>query len=346
MVNLRYHIVSLVAVFLALAIGVVMGSTVIDSATIDVLRTQQDQLRQEILDVREERSELQAALAELEAQQRTLAEEGGESLLSGRLAGVPVVMVGLRGSEVEGDAELRSLLASSGAELLGTVWLTDRFGLEDDSQRRDLRTAMGAGEGVPPAVLRRAALRLVTDGLRPQAGPPAGEAGAPGEAGAAPGEPGPTDAGPAPSPLLQQLLETGFVDLEQADGVATDDVGILRPGARVVLLGAGGAGWQETTAELLLQALAAAPTVPTVVVEGAPDGAGGDDDDEDVSERGMVALVRDSELLAGRLSTVDNISSFPGRLAAVLTVDDLGRDRVGHYGTGAGAQRLLPAASR
>jgi hypothetical protein len=342
MVNLRYHIVSLVAVFLALAIGVVMGSTVIDSATIDVLRTQQDNLRQEILDVREERSELQAALAELEAQQRTLAEEGGESLLSGRLAGVPVVMVGLRGSAVEGESELRSLLGSSGAELLGTVWLTDRFGLDDDSQRRDLRTAMVAGEGVPPAVLRRAALRLITDVLRPQAGPPAGEAGAEGEAGAAPGEAGPAEAGPAPPPLLQELVETGFVDLEQADGVPTEDIGILRPGARVVLLGAGGAEWQEATVELLLQALAAVPTVPTVVVA-AP---AADDDDEEAPERSAVALVRDSELLAGRLSSVDNISSFPGRLAAVLTVDDLGRDRVGHYGTGAGAQRLLPAASR
>ena len=37
MINLRYHIVSLVAVFLALGMGIVMGSTVIDRVTVDAL---------------------------------------------------------------------------------------------------------------------------------------------------------------------------------------------------------------------------------------------------------------------------------------------------------------------
>jgi hypothetical protein len=338
MINLRYHIVSLVAVFLALAIGVVMGSTVIDSATIDVLRTQQDNLRQEILDVREERSELQAALDELETQQRTLAEEGGESLLSGRLAGVPVVMVGLRGAGVEGADELRSLLGSSGADLTGTVWLTDRFTLDDEGARRDLRTAMGSGEGVPPTVLRRAAVRLLTDVLRPQAGPDT-----------APSDPPDPDTeddaveGEVAPGILQQLVETGFVDLERPDGTATEDVAVLRPGARVVLLDAAVAERGETTLEILLQALAAVPTVPTLVVQDAPTV---DEEQGAEAEPSMVELIRDSELLAGRMSTVDNIASFPGRLAAVLAVDDLGRDRVGHYGSGEGAQRLLPAASR
>ena len=38
MINLRYHVVSLVAVFLALGVGVLMGSTVIDRVTVDQLR--------------------------------------------------------------------------------------------------------------------------------------------------------------------------------------------------------------------------------------------------------------------------------------------------------------------
>ena len=42
MINLRYHIVSLVAVFLALALGIVMGSTVIDKAIVDELRDRVD----------------------------------------------------------------------------------------------------------------------------------------------------------------------------------------------------------------------------------------------------------------------------------------------------------------
>ena len=40
MINLRYHIVSLIAVFLALGIGVAMGSTFLDRATVDNLNGQ------------------------------------------------------------------------------------------------------------------------------------------------------------------------------------------------------------------------------------------------------------------------------------------------------------------
>ena len=40
MLNFRFHVVSLVAVFLALAIGIIMGSTVIDRALVDTLEEQ------------------------------------------------------------------------------------------------------------------------------------------------------------------------------------------------------------------------------------------------------------------------------------------------------------------
>ena len=39
MINLRYHIVSIVAVFLALGIGVLMGSTIVDRAIVSTLRS-------------------------------------------------------------------------------------------------------------------------------------------------------------------------------------------------------------------------------------------------------------------------------------------------------------------
>jgi hypothetical protein len=57
----------------------------------------------------------------------------------------------------------------------------------------------------------------------------------------------------------------------------------------------------------------------------------------------LVAQVREDEALSGRLSSVDDIDSFAGRVAAVLALADLGAGRSGHYGTGPGAQRLLPA---
>ena len=40
MINFRFHLASLIAVFLALAIGIVMGSTVVKEATVKGLRSE------------------------------------------------------------------------------------------------------------------------------------------------------------------------------------------------------------------------------------------------------------------------------------------------------------------
>ena len=46
MISLRYHIVSLVAVFLALALGIVVGSTVLQEGTVSALRATSQEVRQ------------------------------------------------------------------------------------------------------------------------------------------------------------------------------------------------------------------------------------------------------------------------------------------------------------
>ena len=43
------------------------------------------------------------------------------------------------------------------------------------------------------------------------------------------------------------------------------------------------------------------------------------------------------------VSTVDDLEDFRGRAATVLALADLGAGRVGHYGLGPGADRLVPA---
>ncbi len=48
MINFRYHIVSLIAVFLALGIGLVLGTTFLDDATIDGLERQLDGLENDL----------------------------------------------------------------------------------------------------------------------------------------------------------------------------------------------------------------------------------------------------------------------------------------------------------
>ena len=48
MINIRYHVYSLVAVFLALAIGVAAGSTVVQRSVVDNLRSTQGRIEQNL----------------------------------------------------------------------------------------------------------------------------------------------------------------------------------------------------------------------------------------------------------------------------------------------------------
>ena len=53
MINLRYHIVSIVAVFLALGIGLALGSTFVDSILVNELKDQVDEFEIEHQDALE-----------------------------------------------------------------------------------------------------------------------------------------------------------------------------------------------------------------------------------------------------------------------------------------------------
>ena len=52
MVDFKYHVVSIVAVFLALAVGIVLGTNVLSGDVLKNLQTQTGQLRKEAQDLR------------------------------------------------------------------------------------------------------------------------------------------------------------------------------------------------------------------------------------------------------------------------------------------------------
>jgi hypothetical protein len=56
----------------------------------------------------------------------------------------------------------------------------------------------------------------------------------------------------------------------------------------------------------------------------------------------FVGGLRDEGQVAPLLSTVDNLEDFRGRFAAIYALRDLGGGKVGHYGVGPGAARLVP----
>ncbi|MBW3627445.1 MAG: copper transporter, partial [Actinobacteria bacterium] len=296
---------------------------------VGTLREQQTAIDRRIDEVLEENGELQARLAEQQQTSEQLADEGSQRLLFGELTGVPVVVVAVKDADSTALEDVVQVLRTADADYEGTVQLTERLALTTEEQRRDLARALGAPEESSASELRALAVDRLTSTLVPDAGV---------EGEAAP-------ASPAAGEVLAELRAAGFVDYDPPEGSAEGISELAAAGATVVLVSDGGAAlsydeWVRPLVEGLTEDRDGdgRPDVPLLAVEAL----GTDDMGEDEAE--FTQALRADDALSARLSTVNNVDRFAGRLAAVLAIQDLAEGRVGHYGRG--AQRLIPAPSR
>jgi Copper transport outer membrane protein, MctB len=123
MIDFRYHLVSIVAVFLALAIGIVVGATQLQSATVSTLDNQSKTETQQIGSLRAQNRSLQNQLGSAEQ----FAQASAPSLLSGRLSGQRVVLVTAPGAASAIATGVTSTLEQAGAKVTGQVALQQAF---------------------------------------------------------------------------------------------------------------------------------------------------------------------------------------------------------------------------
>jgi hypothetical protein len=305
MINLRYHVVSLVAVFLALGVGVVMGSTVIDRVTVDALEAQVDRVENSVKATQAENRRLDEQLRTV----RDFADQARDRIAEGHLEGVTVLVVAVTGVDREPVDGLRQALASSEADVAGTLWFTAKMRLDNEGDARALATGLGLSPDEPD-VLRRQALVRVAAVLE----------------------------GGGETELLPTLLASGFVAYEGPPDETTSATSALtalpRSGMRMALVSGAGADVGDDQIALPLAQALGLSSARVVAAEAGQDSPGG---------RGVfVGLLRKDDVVGARISTVDNLESPMGQAAAVLALDDLAVPRTGHYGVGPGAQRLLP----
>jgi hypothetical protein len=310
MLNLRYHVVSLVAVFLALGIGVIMGATVIDRVTVDQLRNRLDSVESS---VRQTRRDSDRLTAQLQMWDR-FAEQGRPELLAGQLRDVPVLVVGVDGIDRKPVDGLRTEFVAAGARLEGTLWLNDKLNLRSQADATALATVLGLAPDTPE-VLRATALSRLAVVLQ-GVGDPAG--------------------------VVPALRQAGFIDYEAPPSSTSSSTTVPPPGpgvlpvagTRSVIVSGAGARLDDDTTTMPFVTQLALGGAPVVAAEAGQDTPGG---------RGVfVGLVRNRAETAALVSTIDNLESFIGQAAGVLAVRDIGREPAGHYGVGPGAQRLIP----
>ncbi|MGK2929796.1 MAG: copper transporter [Acidimicrobiales bacterium] len=362
MINLRYHIVSLTAVFLAIGIGLTIGSTFLDRATVENLNGQLQNLESRLADRESQVNDLEALLGQNQELQTALDEQGA-GLLADRLTDVPVVVITSQGVDEDDVDDSVQALVSAGADVQGLWWFTDRWTLDDDSEIDDLATALEETT-TDPSRLRRNAIDTFGGELRarqllaveepapgtddePGDGSGAGDvpdAGAetPGATGDTSSEPGeeeiaaqdPSDpATGAGLEVLDSLIEFGFIDFDDiGDG---PDEPQFPDGTRILFVGGSPQVPDDLVIEPLVARMGRATTTPILGVASSAMQAEGEISD-------LVAFIREDDARREVLPTVDDLEHFEGWVAMIIALDDVADGVVGHYGLAEDATRLFP----
>jgi hypothetical protein len=320
MINFRFHLVSLIAVFLALATGIVIGSAVVQQAIVEGLRDQVNDVEARSEEIKRENDRLQSELGRRVDELDAMA----PFAVDGRLTGVPVAVVAVRGADSDAVDEVTERLREARARAPVQIWLDDTWALEDrddEARLQEILASPATGATLRLRALGALAARLATTAL--------------------PAMPQPGEEPDAPPDLLRMLADAGFVTLDVGGGFDADDVTAWPgPGGRaVVVTGPDVSGLAEGFEAELARALESAG-LGVVVAEAWREQDGGPARGE------RIGPVRDDDQLDRRVSTVDSLDLPSGSIAVVLALQDLGRGIVGHYGYGDGAARPVPAWSR
>jgi hypothetical protein len=301
-------------VFLALALGIVVGSTVLQEGTVSVLRATSERVRQESERNSRENITLKQDLARLQAFGAAVLPE----LVRGRLQDRPVVLVDTDKVDSGVRDGVRQVLEDAGAEIDGQITFADeRLALGTDADRAALGRLLTADAGAPELLrgelVQRLAERLATPAAMPQ------------------------EDGQRAGDMLTGLQDADFLaDLSLRRPLAAGTDPFPRAGTIFVLLGPG-ADTATVAPDAFLVPLAdqvsARATGPVAGVEpAAVPGASS-----------WVIALRNNRAVSRRVSGIDAVDTVYGQLALVQALQGrLQQLPAGQYGIKDGASGLLP----
>jgi hypothetical protein len=149
MISFRYHLVTIVAVFLAIALGVLMGTTLVNQGVIDDLGRRTNAAVDRIDGLRDQVNDLSTQVQAWESFGTAVQ----PLLVEGELVGREVVIVTLEGVDVAEVEDVRRILQESGGDVVGVLVVRPRMALPDETGRGELATLLGSSASKPPEQL-------------------------------------------------------------------------------------------------------------------------------------------------------------------------------------------------
>jgi hypothetical protein len=308
-ISLRQHAISLAAVFLALAVGVVLGSGFLSDTLLSGLRDESRNMHAEINTLNDRNNSLNEKLSSANAFDTQIAGRTVRDALSGRS------MVIFRTPDAKDDDVdgVSKIIGQAGGAVTGAVSLTQEFvdansaeklrsvvnssivpaGAQLSTKRVDQGSQAGDLLGIALLINRDPAVAIVDDVQR--------------------------------DTVLAALRDTGFI------AYGTEHIGAAN--AAVVITGGAlgdDAGNQGVSAARFAAALA--PHGSGVLLAGR---------DGSSSGTAAIGVARADATVTSAISTVDDADAESGRITVVLGIADLvNGGRTGQYGTGHGTTGL------
>ncbi|MBB3604191.1 outer membrane murein-binding lipoprotein Lpp [Mycolicibacterium sp. BK556] len=309
MITLRHHAISLAAVFLALAVGVFLGSGVLSDTLLSGLRAEKQDLNKQITTLTDQRNAVNEKLA---------AADDFDTQMAGRmvrdaLAGKSVVLIRTPDADNDDVSAMSRIVGQAGGTVTGTIALTQQF--VDANSAEKLRSVVNssivpagaqlsttmvdqgsqAGDllGITLLINRKPEIKPADDGQR--------------------------------DTVLAALRETGFVTY-QGDHVGAANTAVIVTGGAL----GDDAGNQGSTVARFAAAMA--PHGAGTVLAGRDGSAAG---------TSAVAVARADAGMAADVTTVDDINVESGRITTVLALQSLINGvPAGKYGIGPGATSI------
>lgn len=306
MISLRSHAISLAAVFLALAIGVALGSGLLSNTVLSGLRDDKQELQNQINSLTDQKNVLNeklSAAGEFDGQM-------SPRILRDAMAGKTVVVFRTPDAADDDVDALSRMVEQAGGTVTGTLSLTDEFvdansaekllsvvnspivpaGAQLSTKSVDQGSQAGDLLGITLLINKDPKVPAVDDGQR--------------------------------DTVLTALRDTGFITY-RTDRIGAADTALIVTGGRL------GDDVGNKGATVARFAAGLAPHGSGTVIAGR---------DGTASGTAAVAVTRSDAALTSAVSTVDDIDAASGRITTVLSLQDLIRGgRPGQYGVGQGA---------
>jgi hypothetical protein len=313
MVDFRYLLITVVAIFLALTIGILVGSGFLGEPLREDLEGRVETVSDRNRELTEEINRLEAVVGQGDRFAQAIEPHTIDDVLQGQ----QVVLFTFDDADGSVLEEQTTALGEASADLVSTVTITQKFELASPEDAEQLRLIIGSSATDDEALVQAAARTL------------GGSAAA--AAQEVPAQAEEVATAPGTEETLEELERAGFITV---DTEAEEEP--IPPGALFLVTGGSTdrPAFDVASFATTLATNLAARDAEVVVTEPTD------------SVWGLVSSVRQDGEAGAFVSTVDDAETVQGRIAMVLALGRSSEEPAGHYGVEAGADAVIPEPVR